>query len=441
MKKVGLGLISLLVIAAIYYFTIGSEKIVKEIKMQVNTHLIALEKEGFSIEERKIEENKEHFVISFDDSKKISSFLYQQGMQITAEDAKVLKGLKIGIDAHYLPDTLSLITFDMYPVALPVLFTSSTNSDNKKVLAELQKMLDKKTFLMHIAISKTGSGFTGYMKDINETIEDELVMNAQLKSLQFEGNIKENRIHSVKQTLDNFSVQVSDEMKITFSNVESNYRITGKTLYDYTTHYSIDDIISSVNGLNVAIKNIDAISTSIVADNIASGTFKTTIEHTHISDEKEPYDLENFVFEIKASNVDMTAMNTLQNADLSDEKVMNALLTQLFSKGVQFEISTLSLESIEYDGQLIEGFNLTSQVLLDKDFDMLALENNPLSALETVNADLNLMFSKELFELMAQQPQAMMALMMFQPQDENNKKVYKLELKDGELFVNGAPVM
>jgi hypothetical protein len=42
---------------------------------------------------------------------------------------------------------------------------------------------------------------------------------------------------------------------------------------------------------------------------------------------------------------------------------------------------------------------------------------------------------------MAQQPQAMMALMMFQPQDENNKKVYKLELKDGELFVNGAPVM
>ena len=442
MKKIGLGLVALILVAVIYYFTVGASQITEEIKAQVNTQLTSLEKEGFGIEERKIEEDKEHFVISFDDPKKISAFLYRQGMQLTVEDAELLKGLKIGVDAHYLPDAYSSVSFDMYPIALPEIFTSSANADDKQVLAEIQKMLDKKTFLMHVAINKTASGFKGNLADINETIKDEENINLVLKGLTFEGDIQENAIHSFNQKLESFSVRISDEMKVSFSDVKSDYKITGKTLYDYTTHYSIANILVDIKPeLKISIQDIDVLSNSTVTNDIASGTIKTTVAHTNVTDGEQPYDLENFIFEMKASNIDITAMDKMQKADLSDEKVMNDLLKQLFSKGVKFEISTLSLESIENDGQKIDGFELGAQVALHKDFDVLALEQNPLSALNTVDADLKLEFSKELFELMAQQPPAMMALMMFPPKDENDKKQYTLELKNGKITVNGKPMM
>jgi len=442
MKKIGLGLVALILVAAIYYFTVGASQLTEEIKVQVNTQLTSLEKEGFSIEERKIEEEKEHFIISFDDPKKISAFLYRQGIQLTAEDAEVLKGLKVGVDAHYLPDTYSSVSFDIYPSTLPEIFTSSANADNKQVLAEIQKMLDKKTFLMHVAINKTASGFKGTVADINETIKDEETVNLRLKGLTFNGDIQGNAIHSFKQTLESFSVFMSDEIKVSFSDVKSDYKITGKTLYDYTTHYTITNILVDIKSeLKIAIQDIDVLSTSIVKNNLASGTIKTLVTHTNITDGKEPYDLENFIFEMRASNIDITAINKMQKADLSDEKVMNDILKQLFSKGVEFEISTLSLESIENDGQKIDGFGLGAKVALHKDFDVLALERNPLSALRTIDGDVKLEFSKELYELIAQQPQAMMALMMFPPKDENDKKQYTLKLQNGKFTVNGKPIM
>ncbi|MCF6244926.1 MAG: YdgA family protein [Sulfurovum sp.] len=442
-KKIGLGFIALIIAAGIYYFTVGSAQITQEMKTQINNQLSSLEKEGFGIENRKIEEEKEHFVISFDDTKKISSFLFSQGIQINAEDASMLKGLKLGVDTHYLPDVYSSVAFDIYPVTLPEVLNTPNSNNDKKVLADINKMLKKKSFLIHIALNKTANAFKGHMKDINETVnEHDLPINLQLKSLHFTGELKDNHIHTIEQSLDNFTIFAKDEMHIVLSDITSDYTVTGKTLYDYRTHYKVDNIVANLKSdVDVNIKGIDVISNSTVDKNTASGGIKMTIADTHISNQPNPYDLKNFVFEIKGSNVDITAMDQLQKSDLSDEKVANAFLKKIFSKGVHFEISELSLESMVNNGQKIDGFDVNAQVTLDKNFDVLALEKNPLSALQTVDADLKLVFSKKLFELIAQQPQAMMALMMFQPKDENNKKVYSLELKDGKLLINGKPAM
>jgi hypothetical protein len=430
MKKLLFGLGALLLIAVIYYFTMGSAQITEEIKTQVNTQLTALKKQGFSIEDRKIEDKKEHFVISFDDTKKISTFLYQKGIQITADDALLLKGLKIGVDAYYLPDTYSSVSFDIYPVALPEILSSTTNKDEKK-------MLDQKTILAHIDINKLGDGFKGHMKDINTTIKSDFDISILLKNLHFKGDIKDNSIYSLKQDLEKFSISASDEMKITLSNVKSDYKVTGKTLYDYANHYKVANMLLVIDGIDITIKEINALSTSTVTNDTASGTIKTTFKQMHIADETEPYSLENFNFEMKASNVDVTAMDTMQKADLSDEKVMNDILKQLFSKGVHFEISDLSLESIESNEAKIDGFVLTADAKLDKNFDILSLETDPMSLIGAVDANLKFVFSPELYELIVKQPQVMMALMMFPPKDKNGKKVYTLKLKDGEAKVNG----
>ena len=67
MKKSGFGIIGLILVAAIYYFTAGSAQITEEMKKQVNNELTTLEQNGFGVNNREIKETEEHFVLSFDD--------------------------------------------------------------------------------------------------------------------------------------------------------------------------------------------------------------------------------------------------------------------------------------------------------------------------------------------------------------------------------------
>ncbi len=442
MKKIGLGLIGLILAAAIYYFAIGASRLTQEVRMHVDTQLASLQKEGFKIEQRHIKEKKEHFIISFDDTRKISTFLYRKGVQITAEDAEMFKGLKLGVDIHYLPDISSLLSLDIYPHALPHVITTSLR-DKRELLKQIEEILKNKTLLIHLMLNKTASSFKGHMKDINETIKDAQQMaTLHSKELTFEGKITKNSIYAFKQTLQNLSFILSDGLKISLSGLKSNYKVTGKTLYDYTTNYQIEEAVVDIQSITqIRLRDIRVDSASIVKENLASGTMKISIAQTNITNSKKPYDLEHFNFEVKASNIDISTIDQMQQADLSNEKVMNSLLKQLFSKGVVFEVTALSLEHIKSDGKKIEGFDLAAQLTFAENFDFPALERNPLSALNAINADAKLTFSNELFALMAEQPPIMMVLMMFPPKDKHNKKEYILELKKGNVTVNGKTVM
>jgi len=92
-KKSGFGIIGLILVAAIYYFTAGSAQITEEMKKQVNDELTTLKQNGFGVKDREIKETEEHFVLSFDNPAKISSYLSSQGVQVTQEDILAFKGL------------------------------------------------------------------------------------------------------------------------------------------------------------------------------------------------------------------------------------------------------------------------------------------------------------------------------------------------------------
>ena len=125
MKKIGLGILTLLAVGVIYYFTAGEKLITNEMKVLVNQELLMVEKNGFSIKERKIEEKQEHFVISFDDATKIKSFFEKQGEDLAIEEAQSLVGLKVGVDLKYLSSALSAVSADIYPLNLPNEITSA----------------------------------------------------------------------------------------------------------------------------------------------------------------------------------------------------------------------------------------------------------------------------------------------------------------------------
>lgn len=443
MKKLSLAILGIIFIAVIYYMTSGSTQLVSQVKAQVDTELASLQTQGFSVQDREQSETQEHFVISFDDPEKIAAYFTQQGAQLSVADAEVFKGLQIGVDLSYLSDAYSSISFDLYPVTLPQSITASaTAPEDKKILEQIQQMLEKKTFLIHCDINKLGTGFKGYMKDIDEVLKSNTNVKLLLSKLEFSGEINEDSIQSMQQTLHTMQLDVNDTFNFAINDIKSNYQVTGATLYDYKTDYSVENMTLKEKGvMMLVVDHFEALSDTSVKDSLATTNLKTKTNSIVITDKENKIVFDTLLLDMKANNLDMNALEELGKADANNEKEVNAALQKLLSHGIQLEIPVFSVATIENLGQKMEGFHLSSLVKINKSFNIAVLEQNPLLALQafTLNLDLNL--SKELYTLIGQQPEAIMAMMLFQPKDVNGKKVYKVELKDGKLTVNGSPVM
>ena len=281
------------------------------------------------------------------------------------------------------------------------------------------------------------------MKDINETIKDDKIsMQVQLSKLVFSGDIKDQTINAMKQTLKSLSVDVSDTLNLSLNGLKSTYVITGDSAYDYKTEYSIESIhMQQKNAILLNILNFEVLADSGVTNSLLYSHLKTKTKRIDISQENEKIILDNLHFDIKADKLDVKAIEALGKIDPNNEKEINTAAQALISQGLQLEIPEFSIAHIETKGDKIGGFNLDLLVDVDKSLNIAALQQNPMLALNALNANINLSLSPALFTLLAQQPQAVMAMMLFQPKDVQGKKVYKFELKDGKVTVNGAPVM
>jgi len=444
MRKLGLSLLALIVVGAIYYFTSGSTQLALQMKEQVDTQMATLQNKGFTVTAQEVDTKKEHFVITMNEPEKIAAFLTAKGMQTTAKDLESLKGLKIGVDVAYLPDAYSAASFDIYPLSLPTsLSLSSVSGNEKKVLEQLHNMIEKKTFLLHLDVNKLGSGFKGYMKDIDEVIEDDKKVKLSMKSLKFTGDIRDDKLSGIKQTLKHIAVQTEDnDFDIKMNNLSSNYKVTGTSKYDYTSDYTVENIsIFADNSFKMTMKNFTMDSTSKEKDGLLSVTAHSTLDAIDFKDGQKSGSFETVVFDMQANNFDIQALSKLETIDPDNEEELLATAQKLISKGIQFSVSNFSVKHIEVDKKKLEGFTLTSAFDIDKSLDLSSLERNPMAAIGAIDANLKLTLSNQLFSLIAQQPQAVMAMMLFAPKDVNGKKVYNVELKNGKLTINERPVM
>lgn len=439
LKKLGLGILGLVIVAVLYYFVVGSSQMTTQMKEQLNTELTLLQKEGFSVQNREIKDEKEHFVLSFDEPKKMSNFLTRHGLQINASDAQFLTGMKIAVDVQYKTDTYSAVSFDMYPIALPtVLLNSSSTQKDQIMLQQVQQMLKKKTFLMHVAINKLGTGYKGNMRDIEEVLHGEQDVNLSMKGFTFSGDIKDNAIKSVHQNLKTLRMKVKDEIDLTLYGMVSNYMNTGTSSYDFTTDYAIDKInIDRKDTFNFLIKKFSIKSISTQKDGLVSQVVSSKTKHANIVENGKKFSFDSLNFDININNLDAKSFEALQQVDVNNGEKINTLLQTLISKGVSIQVPDFSLGAMELEDNKLGGFKLTAEFNIDKSLDILSIQQNPMAGINAINADMNLTLSKELYTFVAMQPQAMMVIMIFQPKELNGKKVYEVKLKDGSFTVNG----
>jgi hypothetical protein len=321
---------------------------------------------------------------------------------------------------------------------------SSSSSDPKSqdIIKQIATMLTKKSILVHVDVNKLGTGFKGYVKDINETIHDDFMTKVSLQGLTFEGTLKAHKLHKVTQNLKALTLLLDEKVSFLLEGMKVNYLLTGKTSYDYQSSYSIDSIQMNDNAkASISLTDTIVSSTSKVDNNLMTASMLTNTKTIHFKNEKVALDLDALHIYTKATNLDVLAFEKLQEIDPENKDEKIKVLQQLVSKGVRIDIQDISAQNILYDDRKLNDFNLTAYLDIDKSLDITALQQNPLLALSTIDANVKLTLAPALFGLIAEQPKAMMMLMLFQPEDVNGKKVYGIELKDGKLTVNGMSVM
>jgi hypothetical protein len=446
MRKLGFGVIGLILVAVIYYFTAGSAQITQEIKNHVNSELATLEQNCFAIQDRDIKKSEEHFIIAFDDPKKIVDFFAAQGAEMSMEDASVLKGLKIGVDAKYLNDTYSALSLDIYPLNLPAGITElDMDKDDKLVIMQLNEILKKKGILVHVDFNKLLSSFKGHLKDIHETLQGANEVKFTMKGVTFDGEIEKGKISKLKQKVKLITFEAKDKADVKLSEFTSNYKRTGPNSYDSTSGYTVKNII--LTGINekskvlVSIENMSGDSTTAIKNDLAQSSIKATVDKINFEADEEKSLLEGITFNFDIKNLDMLALQKLEKVDTNNEAEINKLVQELISKGVSMEIPSFEIKKIEAEGKKMDGFSITAHIDVDKSLDLAALQTNPMAAINAVNTKTKITLSSELFSLIAQQPRAMMVMMLIQPQEVNGKKVYEVELKNGSLSVNGKPML
>ena len=436
-KKLGFGILVLIIVTVLYYFNHTEQvKNLNTLQEAVNAQLTQMQMNGFTVSDREIKKETEHFVVQINDPKKAAKFLKEKGIQVTAEEAKELKGVQIATDVSYLKDT---ITLELYPLTLPTYLTAAFTTENdKKVLAQIEAMIKKKTFLMHVDITHSTTTFTGHIKDINEILEGGKEVKLTLQGLHFSGEIKEEKIVKYMQRFNTLHLYMSNEINRTISGYQSHYALTGTTAYDYTTDYSIEQInIAEEAEGTLFADTIVLHSTSTVKNGLATETLKAKIKNLDLLFEKEEFGMQTLELDMNVSNLDIDTLEKLQKTDSKKEKKFDTHLETLVSNNMHLDITNLSVDKVTLHGKEMNGFTLDAKLDIDESLDIYRLGMKPKHALHKIDGDIHLSVSKEILTILKEDPEFMLGYMMYRPKRSLGQRIYEINIIDGSVKING----
>ncbi len=437
MKKILILLAVLILGGAGYYFGFGAERVTEALKSRVNTELQTLQQNGFEIEDRKIETDKEHFVLHYSDPVKISHYFKSKNVDLTLENTKVFKGLKVGVDLAYLDGVYSAVSVDLYPVAFPLSVLQEADSEEKKII---EKIIQDKLLLAHIDINKLFSAFEGYLKDIDITFESEDPLTLQSDGFTFAGAFDDKLLTSSSSAIKSLSFITKSSITLVIEDFEGDHEQSGKSAYDFDSKYTAKKIFFYDNtNQGATIKDLVLTSSGEAKDDLASSSFSLYIKSADINDPRGKHLFEDIVSKASLENLSISAIEKMGQLDENDTKGFDEALKKLFAKGITFKLDELSAKKVKEGdtGKMIDGFSINSIVKLDKITNFKQLEENPFAILDTIDAKMHIEFSDALYLTLQKQPELALAMLLFSPVPKNGKMVFDVEYKDGKLKING----
>ena len=439
MKKLSIAAAALIVIAILFFFS-GSNEILKEAKAQLEQELSAMQQNGFAVENRISKEKEDHFILTINDPEKVAAYLTAQGIPASAEDIAPLKGMKVGTDVYYVKDVYSALSVDFYPVKLPDDTVKNIDDENDKALIEqIQKMFDAKKILVHVDVAKDLQHFKGYVKDINETFKGEETLHVATKGWTFTGKTEKERIAFMKQKVEKIAISDDEGMQMLLSQMDSEHKFTGKTLYDMDADYHIARISLQQQGIfSGVIEEISMKTSDKVSNGLLQSKIQSTVKAFNATVEGEKIEAKTLHWDMRVDNIDIAAIEALQETDPEDNTAFQKVFQQLLEKGIALTINDFSIQEIVDNQQSLGSIALKASLGIDKQANISQLVDNPLLLMGAIDVDMTLKISDAIFAQIAKDPRAVMLMMMIPPKEKNGQKIYTVIMKNGETTVNGS---
>ena len=435
MKKLGLGVILLIAAGFIYYFTQGSDKLVKEMKTSLHHELAVLQKNGFSVEEQRIKPREEHFELLLSDPKNATVYLQEHGIQVEAENIAVLEGMRLGIDVYYLPNQKDVIGIDIYPKALQNGLKKTLASENQKLLSLLENMMKKKSLLIHLNMNKMLSAFDGYVKDINETLEQETFT---AKGITFEGDLENQKLVRFAQQIQQLSLLEQNKMTLKLSGLSTVYVLNDEAFHTTTTYtlHALD--ASASDGTKLVLSNLTGINTTTLHGIFLKSNTLLHVDDINATVKSKHYTLQQTELNATLDNLNIKAFEALQQTPVNNREARKKYVNEILSSGISLDIDRLSTKEIKVNGHSMGGYVSYASGSIDKGLDLKELEKNPFVLLEALDAVASVALSPALYGQVLNDPKILILLMLFPAQDKNGQKVFALSYHKGKFRINGA---
>jgi hypothetical protein len=439
MKKI-LILFTIIIVGALgSFFFFGSEKITDELKAEVDKQVQILQKNGFAIEDRKIEKKREHFAIHYMDPIKISHFLKSQSIDFSPEEAESLRGLKIGVDIAYLDGVYNAISADLYPLSFPDSVMEQATPQDRTIM---EKILKDRVFVAHLDINKLFTAFKGSIKDIDTTFESQDPLTIISKGFTFGGTFDDHLLVSSSSDIKQFTLQAKSGIRITLENMHGMHEQKGG--YSYVSNYTLDKmVLHDENALGAELEGIILQSSGETKNGLGSSGFMLKLKSAEINEPQGKHIFHDLTSEVMLENLSIAALDKMEQLDENDTEGFNNAFKELLAAGITLKVNKLSAKKVmeSSNKEMIDGFDINAVVKIDKITDLKQLEENPFALLGIIDAKMHLEFSEKLYIALQKRPDLAMAMILFQPVSKDGKMMFDLEYRKGALKINGKQAL
>jgi len=98
-------------------------------------------------------------------------------------------------------------------------------------------------------------------------------------------------------------------------------------------------------------------------------------------------------FTFNVGNLDMNVLKQIQEVKTAEEQ--NRLIQALISKGLAMEVPSFEVKKIEYKGEALDGFKISSSLSFNQNTDLSLILANPFAAIDAINTLSSSVFSQK----------------------------------------------
>ncbi|MBN2767793.1 MAG: hypothetical protein JXQ68_01710 [Campylobacterales bacterium] len=425
MKKIVIIISALLLVTLGYIMLVNAVE--KNVQQNIQKKITNLTNHGFDIEKIQKEKNKNSYILTFKDMRKITPFIQSLYANLPSNFIDSLQDMQVALDIQNNHGLFDDIKIEVYPIKLP---TEIRNSLKKEELASIKKHLQEKTFMLHLSIDKSLSNFKGHTKDIEiKELKNELTIIGD----SFSGEIKNEKIVSYKEDIKEFVLKIKEKNILEFTDIHTEKSIKGKTEFEKFYALKAKRFFLNIGDDNVTINDLDTRFSWNPEDKIVNASIKSSIGSLSLIGKEQHKLFEGIALDMDIKNINKEFISKVDTGKIKSTKEAQELL---IAKNPLILINTFAVEKTKQNKMQTKGLHIEAKISTEKTTKDHSAQD--IYSLLKVNGKLTL--SKSLLELLSQNPSLEILFMLAPQRLENDNYLYDIQY-DETLIVNDERIL